>query len=119
MRLNPVKSIFLGFIVFSLIFLIFLILGKGKTIILLFLSFFLGGFIVMYFAREKNYQYILFEEILILIFFIVMSSFNLNYLMLSILAMLIFTVPGGFIGKLADKTDVKNLSLYPLISIMF
>lgn len=72
MRLNQVRSIFLGFVVFVLVFFIYLLLEKENTTIFLFLSFFLGGFITMYFAREKKLQYLFYEGILILIFSIIM-----------------------------------------------
>ena len=119
MRLNPVRSIILGFVVFVLVFLFFIILGREKTTILLFLSFFLGGFIAMYFVREKKSQYLFYEGILIFIFSIIMyptimprlSVFGFIYLFLFIL---IFTGIGGFIGnKIAEKIvngakDIKD-----------
>jgi general stress protein CsbA len=124
MRLNPVRSIILGFVVFVLVFLFFIILGREKTTILLFLSFFLGGFIAMYFVREKKSQYLFYEGILIFIFSIIMyptimprlSVFGFIYLFLFIL---IFTGIGGFIGnKIAEKIVEKKIwSFNPVISI--
>lgn len=118
MRLKPVRSIFLGLLVF---FVVFLISESLHRFILLFLSFFLGGFIVMYFAREKKLQYLFYEGILILIFSIIMyptimprlSVLGFIYLFLFIL---IFTGIGGFIGK---KLAEKNIwSFNPVISVI-
>jgi len=121
MRLNQVRSILLGFVVFLLMFFIYLFLEKENTTIFLFLSFFLGGFITMYFAREKKLQYLFYEGILILIFSIIMyptimprlSVLGFIYLFLFIL---IFTGIGGFIGK---KLAEKNIwSFNPVISVI-
>jgi hypothetical protein len=125
MKLNPVRSIFLGFVMFIMVFLIFLLLGIEKAIILLFLSFFLGGFITMYFVREKKFQYLFYEEILIFIFSIIMYPYIMPGLSILgsiylFLFILIFTGFGGLIGnKIAEKIVEKKIwSFHPIISII-
>ncbi|MCC7563739.1 MAG: hypothetical protein KO275_04440 [Methanobacterium sp.] len=115
MRLKPVRSIFLGLLVF---FVVFLISESLHRFILLFLSFFLGGFIVMYFAREKKLQYLFYEGILVLIFSTIMYRLSVNGFIYSILFVLIFTLLGGIIGKFADQAvEKKSLNFHPVISI--
>jgi len=129
MRLNQAKSMFLGLAVFALFFLVFLYLGIEKGIIFLFLSFFLGGFIAMYFVRERKIQYLFYEEILIFIFSLIISTItssplitrlNIYGFILLFLSILIFTGLGGLIGKkLADKkSDKKVWRFHPVISII-
>ncbi|MDD3753226.1 MAG: TIGR04086 family membrane protein [Methanobacterium sp.] len=119
MRLNPVRSIFLGLLVF---FVVFLIAESLHRFILLFLSFFLGGFIVMYFTREKKLQYLFYEGILVLIFstimYTIMYRLSVNGFIYSTLFVLIFTLLGGIIGKFADQAvEKKSLNFHPVISI--
>ncbi len=115
MRLKPVRSIFLGLVVF---FVVFLIAESLHRFILLFLSFFLAGFIVMYFAREKKLQYLFYEGILVLIVSTIMFRLSVNGFIYSILFVLIFTLLGGIIGKFSGQSvEKKSLNFHPVISI--
>lgn len=116
MRFHPAISIFLGFLVFLLIFPIDIYLVMNKlapiliVLILLILSFIFSGFIATYFARERNIKYSLYE----LIFVFIVLLF-LNQLFSGLLAIL-FIPLGGVLGKKIDGN--KNLWDYSYNSVV-
>ena len=128
MRFHPVISITLGVIVSFIVYLI-AVLGFGAFawvgaaisahpgsswfgVLLLIVSYILGGFIATYFAKENKVRYGLYEGLsLILIYFLwtapiwylEYSSVNFLPTIFANLMILLLAVTGGILAKMKDK----------------
>ncbi|BDZ68396.1 hypothetical protein [Methanobacterium ferruginis] len=108
MKFHPVVSIFSGVIIsFILFFISALLYGYIWFDLSPIISFIFGGFIAVYFAKEKKIQYALYEGIIVLLIFefltnFVASSYFSVYLIYSVLIILL-TIIGGMIGLMMDK----------------
>lgn len=105
MKLHPAVSITLGFVVLIILNLIVFLWFNIDSIagfITYFLSFIIGGFFAMYFAREKKIRYILYALIPVMIFL-----FFLNQVFSGLVA-LIFMPIGGLLGKITYK-DIRDI----------
>jgi hypothetical protein len=114
MRFHPVTSIFLGAVASLALYLIILPLFGNVWVdaFIVIFSYIFGGFIAIFYAREKKIQYALYEGIfvmLIIVLLMLMASsrvstvFNYGVLIIA-LAMI-----GGMIGLMPDK-NYKDFS---------
>jgi len=109
MRFHPVISIFLGVIVsfvLSLIALSFFVYFWINLFIIIF-SFILGGFLAVFYAREKKIQYALYEGIAVILVLEFVTNFVASpqafvFLIFSILIFLL-AMTGGMVGLIVDK----------------
>lgn len=137
MKFHPVISIFLGFIVSFILYLIALsvfgVIGwvgafqalQGASWVgtfLLIISYVLGGFIATYFAKEKKIQYALYEGIFILLIFGIMtvpnSYLDINKLPLfsySGILLLLLAVTGGMFGHMLNE---KFIGFSPILALI-
>ncbi|MEN6552337.1 MAG: hypothetical protein ABFC34_05550 [Methanobacterium sp.] len=116
MRIHPAISIFLGLIVFVIVFQLSQDLDR---IVLMFSSFFLAGFIAIYYSKDNKLKYLLPEGLLLLLILTVWSGFNFFNFVYSILFILTLTLTGGILGKLAvEKDGMRSWSFHPLISMI-
>lgn len=108
MKFHPVISIGSGVIVsFTLFFISAILYGYIWFDLSPIISFIFGGFIAVYFAKEKKIQYALYEGIIVLLILefltnFVASSYVSVYLVYSVLIILL-TIIGGMIGLMMDK----------------
>ena len=105
MRFHPVVSIILGFVVLiilDLIVFLWLNIDSIAGFIIYFLSFIIGGFLAMYFAREKKIRYILYSLIPVIIVLFFLNQF------FSGLVAVIFMSIGGLLGKITYK-DIRDI----------
>lgn len=121
MRLNPMKSIILGFVVsyviFSLLFNLTLLVALDsvfhqiRTVEMIF-SLIIGGFIATYFAKEKKIQYgiyvgitwvVLIGLVPSLLFFLPTSLSNIINKVLTYIIYIIGTITGSYLAILIAK----------------
>ena len=105
MKLHPAVSIILGFVVLiilDLIVFLWLNIDSNAGFITYILSFIIGGFLAMYFAREKKIRYILYSLMPVIIVLFFLNQF------ISGLMALIFMPIGGLLGKITYK-DIRDI----------
>jgi putative membrane protein (TIGR04086 family) len=107
-RFHQVISIIFGVIISFILYLIALSLFVDYWVnvgIILF-SYMLGGFIAVFYAREKKIQYALYEGILIMLIIVLLgnvASSDVNIAFLYGILIILLAVIGGMIGLMMDK----------------
>lgn len=123
MRFHPVISIFIGVIVSFLLHLVTQSLFVYGWISIFYstFSYIFGGFIAVFYAREKKIQYGLYEGILIILIlnllaFIASSNvYTISILYYGIFVILL-AILGGIIALITDKKNYNGFS--PLLAII-
>lgn len=138
MRFHPTISIFLGgivsFVLYFIAVTVFGVIGWTSAFqaiqgvswfgtFLLIVSYILGGFIATYFAKEKKLKYALYDGIIILLIFSVLtvpnSSLDATTLILSLFSygilLLLLAVTGGMFGQMINE---KFNGFSPIIAII-
>ena len=107
MRVHPVLSIVLGVIIS---FILYLIAGLGFGAFaaggfIEFFSYVLGGFIAVFYAREKKIQYALYEGIFIMLIIVLpfLNSSNVPAIFMYSVSIILLAVIGGITGMMIDK----------------
>lgn len=139
MRLNPVISIFLGFVVCFVLYLIAVLCGANAWVwgifsarsgsswfgtFLIILSFILGGFISTLFAREKKIKYGIFEGLCLLIIFLIWSMYlwslkhgviNIYNIIFQNIMIFLLVYVGSMFGMIIDN---KYKGFSPLLAVI-
>lgn len=120
MKFHPVLSIFLGVIASLALYLIILPLIAYDLVdaFIVIFSYMIGGFIAVFYAREKKIQYALYEGILtmlIIVLLILISSSHASIIFNYSVLIILLAIFGGMIGLMIDKNYNGFSSLLAII----
>lgn len=128
MKLHPVISIILGFIIFSILTLIAstLYIAYIDLLSLYFISVLIGGFIATYLAKEMKIQYGIYEGLLIVVmgfylhFGVLVSLVSSTQIIITnTIYTIILASIGGFIGKMTVKSNRESFNGFsPIYTIV-